>query len=82
MRNKICMICKLTIIKGKDEFVTATHYGVKEEQLSKGHYHIQCYRERLNGINSLAKLQQETLNFIRGAKRKVGIEDEPVEVII
>lgn len=82
MKNKTCMICKTTIMIGKEEFVEVKHYSDKEEILSKGYYHIKCYRERLNGTQEIKKLQKAALSFIKGASKKVGIEQEEEVVII
>jgi len=81
MRNKTCMICKTTIFIGNEEFVKVKHYSEKEEVLSKGYYHIKCYKDRLNGTQQIKKLQEATLNLIKGASKKIGIEQEEVIII-
>ena len=81
MKNKICMICKMTILLGKEEFVEVKHYSVKEEILSKGYYHIQCYRDRLNQSSNLKKLQEKASKIIDFAGKKMGIEEEEVIII-
>jgi len=79
MKNKTCMICKLTIELEKEQFVEVKHYEKKDIILSKGYYHIKCYRDRLNGN---ANLQKEALSFIMGAKKLAGIKDEQEVVIV
>ena len=81
MKNKICMICKMTILIGKEEFVEVKHYSDKEEILSKGYYHIQCYRDRLNGGNNLKMLQEKAARIIDFAGKKMGIEEQEVITI-
>jgi len=82
MKNKTCMICKLGIEVDREEFVEVKHYKKKDIVLSKGYYHIKCYKDRLNGETGLKKLQAEALGFMRGAKKLVGIKDDLEEVII
>jgi len=81
MKNKICMICKMTILIGKEEFVEVKHYSDKEEILSKGYYHIKCYRDRLNGGNNLKMLQEKAARIIDFAGKKMGIEEQEVITI-
>jgi len=73
MKNKTCMICKLAIELEKEQFVEVKHYEKKDIILSKGYYHIKCFRDRLNGNENL---QKEALRFIMGAKKLAGIKDE------
>jgi len=82
MKNKTCMICKLAIEIDKEQFVEVKHYEKKDVILSKGYYHIQCFRDRLNGGQNLKMLQSEALGFIKGAKKLVGIKDEPEVIIV
>ena len=76
------MICKLGIEIDKEQFVEVKHYEKKDVILSKGYYHIKCFRDRLNGTEKMNKLQSAALSFINGAKKKVGIEDEQEVIII
>jgi len=82
MKNKTCMICKLGIEIDKEQFVKVGHYKKKDVILSKGYYHIKCYRDRLNGSEKMNKLQSTALSFINGAKKKVGIEDKKEVILI
>ncbi len=82
MKNKTCMICKLGIEIDKEQFVEVKHYEKKDVILSKGYYHIKCYRDRLNGTEKMNKLQSAAMSFIDGAKKKVGIKDEQEVVVI
>ena len=82
MKNKTCMICKLAIETDKEQFVEVKHYEKKDVILSKGYYHIKCFRDRLNGGENLKRLQNEAFGFIRGAKKLVGIEDEPEVMVV
>ena len=82
MKNKTCMICKLTIELEKEQFVEVKHYEKKDIILSKGYYHIQCFRDRLNGGENLKRLQAEAMGFIKGAKKMVGMKDESEVIII
>ena len=82
MKNKTCMICKLAIEIDKEQFVEVKHYEKKDVILSKGYYHIKCFRERLSGGKNLQRLQSEALGFIRGAKKIVGIKDEPEVILV
>jgi len=82
MKNKNCMICKLGIEVDKEQFVKVKHYEKKDIILSKGYYHIKCFRDRLNGGKNLQKLQVEALGFIKGAKKLVGIKDEPEVIVV
>ena len=76
------MICKLGIELEKEQFVEVKHYEKKDIILSKGYYHIQCFRNRLNGGENLKKLQKEAFGFIRGAKKLVGIKDEEEVIVV
>ena len=76
------MICKLGIELDKEQYVEVRHYEKKDIILSKGYYHIKCFRDRLNGGENLKKLQSEAMGFIKGAKKLVGIKDEEEVVII
>jgi len=76
MKNKTCMICKLGIELYKEQFVEVKHYQKKDIILSKGYYHIKCFRDKINGTESLNKLQSAALGFINGAKKLTGIKDE------
>jgi len=82
MKNKTCMICKLGIEVNKEQYVEVKHYEKKDTVLSKGYYHIKCFRDRLNGGENLRNLQSEALGFIKGAKKLVGIKNEEEVVII
>ena len=82
MKNKTCMICKLGIELEKEQFVEVKHYEKKDVILSKGYYHIKCFRDRLNGTDKMNKLQSAAMSFINGAKKKVGIEDEQEVILI
>ena len=82
MKNKTCMICKLGIELDKEQYVEERHYEKKDIILSKGYYHIKCFRDRLNGGENLKKLQSEAMGFIKGAKKLVGIKDDEEVVII
>ena len=75
------MICKMTVNIPGDEHVVVKHQDIKDENLSKGYYHIKCFRDRLNGAKESSKLQKAALNFIKGASKKVGIEQEEEFVI-
>jgi len=82
MKNKTCMICKLGIEVDEQEYVEVKHYKKKDIVLSKGYYHIKCFRDRLTGGEKLRNLQSEALGFIKGAKKLVGIKDEEEVVLI
>jgi len=82
MKNKTCMICKLGIELDKEQYVEIRHHEKKDIILSKGYYHIKCFRNRLNGGENLKKLQSEAMGFIKGAKKLVGIKDDEEVVII
>ncbi len=72
------MICKLAVETDKKQFVEVKHYEKDNIILSKGYYHVKCYKDRLNGSDKLNKIQLAALSFINGAKKKAGIEDEEV----
>ena len=76
------MICKLGIELEKEQFVEVKHYEKKDIILSKGYYHIKCFRDRLNGGENLKKLQLEAMSFMKGAKKLAGIKDEEEVLII
>jgi len=82
MKNKTCIICKLGIELSKEQFVEVKHYEKKDIILSKGYYHIKCFRDRLNGDASLNKLKAEALSFMKGAKKMVGMKEEEEVVLI
>ena len=82
MKNKTCMICKLGIEIDKEQFVEVKHYEKKDIILSKGYYHIKCFRDRLNGGEKMRSLQSEAMGFIKGAKKLVGIEDEQEVILV
>lgn len=75
------MICKTTVRIPGDKHVVVKDMDEKDELLSKGYYHIQCFRERINGASNLKRLQEQAMGFISGAKKKMGIEEEEVMVI-
>ena len=75
------MICKLGIEIDKEQYVEVKHYEKKDVILSKGYYHIKCFRDRLNGTEKMNRLQSAALGFINGAKKKMGIEDERIEEV-
>ena len=81
MKNKTCMICKLGIEVDEQEYVGVKHYKKKDIVLSKGYYHIKCFRDRLTGGEKLRNLQSEVLGLVKGAKKLVGIKDEQ-EVVL
>lgn len=56
MKNKICFICKLGI--GDDEpFVKVVEHKNKNTVKSTGHYHLECFRERISCSNDLRQMQ-------------------------
>ena len=78
MKDKICFICKSTISVDKEEYVEVKHFEKKDIIKSKGYYHIKCFRDRINNANRMNLLQKEAFDFIKKAKKKVGIDDEEV----
>jgi hypothetical protein len=76
------MICKLGIEIEEEQFVEVKHYKKKDIILSKGYYHIKCFRDRLNGSDKLNKIQSAAMSFINGARKKVGIEDEKEVILV
>jgi hypothetical protein len=82
MKNKICFICKMTINMDKEEFVEVKYYEKRDKIKSKGYYHLKCFRDRLNNAQGMNRLQREALDFVRKAKKKVGIEDDEEVVTI
>lgn len=74
MKDKICNICKTTIDTSR-EFVKVMHMKYDTEILSKGYYHVVCYRKRLNGDEEVKK---EALSFIKGARKMIGMKDEEI----
>jgi len=82
MKNKTCMICKLEIEIEEEQFVEVKHYKKKDIILSKGYYHIKCFRDRLNDSDKLNKIQSAAMSFINGARKKVGIEDEQEVILV
>ena len=76
------MICKTTVLIPGDEYVINKHQSKEDVNLSKGYYHIKCFRERLNRTQELVKMQKSALNLIKGASKKIGIEQEEEVVII
>jgi len=76
------MICKLGIEIEEEQFVEVKHYKKKDIILSKGYYHIKCFRDRLNGSDKLNKIQSAAMSFINGARKKLGIEDEQEVVLV
>lgn len=65
------MICKMTIQIDDEEYVKVQHYKKGEELLSKGWYHIKCYRERLNGNPYQNALQLKTLGILNKLGEKI-----------
>lgn len=63
MKNKNCMICK-TGIDMENEFVEVKHYEKKDAVLSKGYYHVKCFRERLDGSSTLKAVQLKAMEVL------------------
>ena len=53
---KMCLICKMGI-NPDNEFAEFIHYKKEGEVFTNGYYHVQCFRDRLNGGKALRALQ-------------------------
>lgn len=71
MTNKICMICKLGIDPDK-AFVKVTEYKDKDNIKSKGYYHIECFRERINNSKNMQKLGVMAKSMLNKANQIIG----------
>jgi len=72
------MICKGTIIIPGDRHVKVKDIDEKEEILSKGYYHINCYKERLNQGNVVKEMSKKVMGLLNGVSDKLGIDNEEV----
>lgn len=80
MKDKICLICK-TAIDTDGEYAEFKHFKKKKEIRSKAYYHIECFREKINGSAEQKASLKFALNTIKAVNKKLGIEPEE-EVII
>jgi hypothetical protein len=68
MKDKICLICH-TVIDTEKPFCKFEHYQNKKIIKSKAYYHVECFRDRMNGSetqNELAKKAMHLLNSVEG----------------
>ena len=49
---------------GKEEYVEVKHYGEDSKVLSKGFYHIKCFKDRLNGSTMNNQLQLKAMQIL------------------
>ena len=70
MKNKTCMICKLSIKIPGDKYVTVEEISEKDKRISKGWYHTDCFRDRLNGTRMQNAVQAKALNVLD----KIGVK--------
>jgi hypothetical protein len=73
----ICNICKLNIDTDK-EYCEFKHYKRKDEILSKAYYHINCFRERLNGSSEINAMKKRANEILKKAGEMIGIEQNEV----
>ena len=68
--TKICNVCKLGIDETK-EYARFTHFKKKDDKLSEGYYHIECFRGKVLGKD----LEKEARGILNFAKEKLGIPE-------
>jgi len=71
MKTEICGICKLGINPEK-EFAEFTHYINHKKILSKVFYHIECFRERLQGSKEMQQLKEKCGLLLNKANQCIG----------
>lgn len=71
MKNKTCMICKMSIVVEEQEYVEVKHYKKKDKLLSSGYYHIDCFRDRINSADSQKMMTVKAMNFLNKVERMV-----------
>jgi hypothetical protein len=64
MKNKNCMICKLGIKIGTEEYVEVKHNGIDNNIICRGFYHLNCFRERLNSSSLNNQLQKKAIEML------------------
>ena len=69
-KDLICNICQLVIDKNK-EYARLTHFNKKDSVKSEAHYHIQCFRDRMNGGAQLKDLQEQAKRILNMAEVKL-----------
>ena len=60
MKDKICLICH-TAIDTDNEFCEFKHYKDRDNIKSKAWYHVECFRNRMNGANVQQALASRTM---------------------
>ena len=80
MKDKVCLICQ-TAIDTENEYCEFKHLKKKDEIKSKAYYHVNCFRNRLQGPANANKLMKETMNILKVVKERAGIEDKQ-EIIV
>jgi len=81
MKDKICMICHTAIDMDK-EFCTFEHHENKDVIKSKGWYHVNCFRDRLNSSKEQSDALKLATNTLKQMKEKMGLQDEQEVVIV
>ena len=80
MKDKVCLICHTAIDTDK-EFCEFKHYKKKNEIRSKGWYHVNCFRGRLNNSKEQSDALKSALDTLNQVKSKFGlIEEEVVQI--
>ncbi|MFA6074076.1 MAG: hypothetical protein WC758_08215 [Candidatus Woesearchaeota archaeon] len=63
MKDKICLICH-TAIDLEKEYCEFKHYSKRDSIKSKAYYHVECFRNRMNGSEIQRALAIKTNQMI------------------
>lgn len=77
MKDKVCLICKTTI-DTDGEFLDVKHMKNSKDTRSRAFYHIQCFRDRLNGAKEQKEALKLAVDTLKQAKEKLGLSSEEV----
>ena len=70
MKNKTCLICHTAIDTSK-EFCIFKHHKNDKEIKSKAYYHVNCFSDKISGLNTQKKLANSAMEIVNKLNGKI-----------
>lgn len=68
---QICNLCSLAIETKKEQFCEFIHFENKNKIKSIAFYHIECFRNRMNGNPAFRSLQAQAKRILDAAESQI-----------
>jgi hypothetical protein len=74
MKDKICGICRTAIDTDK-EYCEFKQYKKVDVIQSKAYYHVNCFRDRINGVKEQKEALKTALNTLSRVQERFGLNN-------